>query len=1095
MAGKIYGLLIGINAYPDHVGRLYGCVNDVDHFHAHLKRRFGPSSLAIEVLKDGDATRDNVIRLVRTHLGKASSGDVAVMQYSGHGARWRSAPEFAALFPEGMDEGLVCVDSREPGGYDLADKELAILLAEVAAKEPHLAVMFDCCHSGSATRGADELNNLRVRQTHTVDDPRPLESYLDGYYADQLRRAEAIAIPEGRHILLAACDRYQKALEGHDRSGVFTSTLLEVLDKSGTEISYADLFVKCRAAVRKRVKDQDPQFETRRGFGAYQGFLGSKVKERPKRFMVHYDSPSWQVAMGAMHGLPTDNDRRAEFDLFRESDPDRRIGRGLTRGVGAQKSDIRIIDCYPAPDTDERLEAELTSLPVPPLAVDVEGTAEAFLTLRQQLDQADDATLGFALWNDQPQGSKYALRVLPDRYELVLRESGKVLQGSIGHEQDSAEYLFEMLKKIAAWERGVALANPSTKFRLDDVPLKLHQLIGDKAVPVEGDQITIDVSDRDGGTSYFEGMFTAANQTRQPLHLALLHYSESFGVDAPFNDVLPITSSPMTVTLEGENRFTITLEANEGDQAVHRFKLIVAAEPIDDFLLVQDPIEIGAVRRPEETRGRVKGFRPGEPEVRKLSRNEWFTKDFTVRLVKTQGEVGPRDVSVAGGRITIKGHPKLRANISLGAAKSAARGVGADFALALERQGMELVDFAPTRSVGGVRGDDQSVLEISDIRNPEVLADEPLEIEIEAGLGEDEYLLPIAFDGEHLHFVGHPSKTESGKVSVSIDEIPEVADDRRSIGRAIKFYFFKSYLKFREVNRLAWIEYKDDGTFERHDDGVKEKVAKSKRVLLLIHGIIGNTDGIVEGLKLARDGSGRSVDQKYDVVLTYDYENLSTPIEETARELKRQLGEVGLRVGDDRELVIVCHSMGGLVSRWFIEQEGGKDFVDELVMFGTPNVGSPFGRVDMARDLMSMLTTLAINTFPAVAAFGGALVYLLTRSKKLTPTLEQMHPDSEFITKLKRGADPRVRYRIIAGDVRHYDASGDAVTARLVAKLGRGKLFGLIYGNRGHDIAVADESILGVDDHRIHPAQKDSVICHHMNYFASDAGLAKLRDV
>jgi hypothetical protein len=171
-----------------------------------------------------------------------------------------------------------------------------------------------------------------------------------------------------------------------------------------------------------------------------------------------------------------------------------------------------------------------------------------------------------------------------------------------------------------------------------------------------------------------------------------------------------------------------------------------------------------------------------------------------------------------------------------------------------------------------------------------VLADEPLEIEIEAGLGEDEYLLPIAFDGEHLHFVGHPSKTESGKVSVSIDEIPEIPDDRRSIGRAIKFYFFKSYLKFREVNRLAWIEYKDDGTFERHDDGVKEKVAKSKRVLLLIHGIIGNTDGIVEGLKLARDGSGRSVDQKYDVVLTYDYENLSTPIEETARELKRQLG-------------------------------------------------------------------------------------------------------------------------------------------------------------------------------------------------------------
>jgi triacylglycerol esterase/lipase EstA (alpha/beta hydrolase family) len=120
-------------------------------------------------------------------------------------------------------------------------------------------------------------------------------------------------------------------------------------------------------------------------------------------------------------------------------------------------------------------------------------------------------------------------------------------------------------------------------------------------------------------------------------------------------------------------------------------------------------------------------------------------------------------------------------------------------------------------------------------------------------------------------------------------------------------------------------------------------------VLLLIHGIIGNTDGIVQGLKLARDADGETVDQKFDLVLTYDYENLSTPIAETAVKLKQQLADAGLRDGDDKCPTLLVHSMGGLVSRWFIEREGGNRVVDHLVMFGTPNAGSPLGKVDMAR--------------------------------------------------------------------------------------------------------------------------------------------------
>ena len=66
---------------------------------------------------------------------------MVVFQYCGHGARWKSAGPFMEFFPDGKDEGLVCYDSRKPGGFDLADKELAILLAEVGRNDPHIAII------------------------------------------------------------------------------------------------------------------------------------------------------------------------------------------------------------------------------------------------------------------------------------------------------------------------------------------------------------------------------------------------------------------------------------------------------------------------------------------------------------------------------------------------------------------------------------------------------------------------------------------------------------------------------------------------------------------------------------------------------------------------------------------------------------------------------------------------------------------------------------------------------------------------------------------------------------------------------------------
>ena len=129
MAGHVYALLVGIDAYTGVVPPLSGCVNDVTAFGEVLRGR-----VAADELGDGRRHRrgrdprdrhDRVRRAPRA--GRAE--DVALFYYSGHGAHQDAPEELWDFEPDHQNETLVLVDSREPGGWDLADKELAALIA------------------------------------------------------------------------------------------------------------------------------------------------------------------------------------------------------------------------------------------------------------------------------------------------------------------------------------------------------------------------------------------------------------------------------------------------------------------------------------------------------------------------------------------------------------------------------------------------------------------------------------------------------------------------------------------------------------------------------------------------------------------------------------------------------------------------------------------------------------------------------------------------------------------------------------------------------------------------------------------------------
>ncbi|WP_287518827.1 caspase family protein [Okeania sp. SIO2C2] len=215
---KIYALLVGIDQYaPDsEVPKLNGCENDIKAIEAYLTEEIkGKEERKWElfeprVLINEQATRQGIIDGFQQYLCQAGSDDIALFYYSGHGGQQKAPEELLYLDPDGLNETLVCYDSRSPGGYDLADKELRYLLAKVAEKEPRVIVIFDCCHAGAGTRSVE---GTRLAPDDTRD--RPLSTLIfaqDETFNNSLstsskveKKKTGLDLPKGRHILLAAC--------------------------------------------------------------------------------------------------------------------------------------------------------------------------------------------------------------------------------------------------------------------------------------------------------------------------------------------------------------------------------------------------------------------------------------------------------------------------------------------------------------------------------------------------------------------------------------------------------------------------------------------------------------------------------------------------------------------------------------------------------------------------------------------------------------------------------------------------------------------------------------------------------------------------
>jgi pimeloyl-ACP methyl ester carboxylesterase len=1180
MTKNIYALLVGIDTYHPAsvpaISSLKGCVNDIKAIEAYLRERtkadewklVEPSNLPW-ILTNEQATRQAIINSFEQHLCNANSDDIVLFYYCGHGAQEKATEDFWHLEPDRLNETLVCYDSRTEGSRDLADKELAYLISQVAQKNPHVVMIFDCCHSGSGTR--DLAPEIIVRRAPVDSRERPLSSYIfaqDQTALDELltpsrnleKKTTGLVLPKGRHVMLSACRDYELAKEykGEDGQsrGAFSYFLLETLQRTNGSLTYRDLARTINALVSGKVQDQSPQVEATDSEELNQPFLGGAIAERPFYFTLTYsrNHKSWAIDGGALHGIPKSSRDTllAIFPIGSTPEQLRQIREALLQArvtqVLPQRSKVEMISDSQILSENESYWAVVTSLPLEPLKVYFQGEQAGVELAHQALLKAgaNERSSLYVRRVDASADADYKLLARDGQYWLTLPTDNRPLVAPLPEKPDQASYtperalqVVQRLEHIARWTNTLELESPATtRIKPDDLKMEivLNTSIASSDAPnvataslSEASDIRLEYEYSNGAWSPPTFYVRLANNSKKTLYCNILDLTESFAVSVGFfQDRTSIRLQPGE-TIEGD--YIDSLVPDElWEQGIterkDRLKLIVSTTEFDASLLEQDALDLPRFTQSQRSieteelqhQGMLNSLmsKVQNREMMASSRgntDDWMTKIVTIETVRPQaaGEIKQnQSTRLLRGAVELQPHPTLQAKVSLTTEPQASRDLGNLILPPILRQVPRITQsFRFTTSRGSDPG--LSALELFDIEDYTVVTPEtPLKLLVDTGLEENEHLLLLGYDGEFFLPLGRGIKTENGKTEIKLERLPRPTVSSRSLQGSIRI-FMEKVVKEKlgrpfEYPILAVAEVTQEGTviYERNRENVKAQVAQAQRIVLYIHGIIGDTESMVPSIQQAKvevDGQERSLSELYDLVLTFDYENIQTTIEENARLLGKRLSEVGLGANHGKQVHIVAHSMGGLVSRWFIEKEGGDQVVQHLVMLGTPNGGSPWPTV---QDWVFAALGIGLNQLSAIVWPTNVVALLLGFLEANDYSLEQMQPNSPYLKAIAENPDPHVLYTIIAGDrsvipaAMHVESElQSSPLQRLMQKLfdkAVDKVVDLAFFKQPNDIAVSLRSIKNVSDNRIPPPKilVPDTACDHLTYFTSKAGLEAL---
>jgi len=245
-------LLVGVNKYQNG-NNLRGCCNDVDNVHEILTQILGYRTGNVRVLKDSDATTDNIIQGLATVVGRLHKGDIGFFHFSGHGSQVADNDGDEA---DRKDELICPHDMSWVNGRYITDDTLGEILHEVP-EGAWMEVLLDSCHSGTATRMTRELQQQSMVKT--------IVSPHVGLELPVRRMREAILCDTGKgnHVLWSGCADDQlssDAFIGTDWNGAFTYHWCECF-REDPNILRHKLLKRLREKLRTNGFDQVPQLE------------------------------------------------------------------------------------------------------------------------------------------------------------------------------------------------------------------------------------------------------------------------------------------------------------------------------------------------------------------------------------------------------------------------------------------------------------------------------------------------------------------------------------------------------------------------------------------------------------------------------------------------------------------------------------------------------------------------------------------------------------------------------------------------------------------------------------------------------------------
>lgn len=265
-------LLVGCTKYPEceSIRPLFGPANDIPLFTSLLKEKFGFQDSEITTLfawpeeESRRPTRANIVKAFEDLIVSVEKDSQVVILISGHGAQvpvMEVNGKFDLSESDGLDEIFLPADVKPWDGQKVpnavVDNEFEEWLEALTGKGANVWIIFDTCHSGTMTRGAElEEPVERSRAVRAEDLSIPLASMKRRSSSpigeETLQRIEKKAeTTGGRLVAFSAAQSFEEAPELPRPSdaprkpayyyGLFTYSLVKSINRQQSAISYRDL--------------------------------------------------------------------------------------------------------------------------------------------------------------------------------------------------------------------------------------------------------------------------------------------------------------------------------------------------------------------------------------------------------------------------------------------------------------------------------------------------------------------------------------------------------------------------------------------------------------------------------------------------------------------------------------------------------------------------------------------------------------------------------------------------------------------------------------------------------------------------------------